>query len=157
MSLKFEDAQGRRYDAVVVHNQGHEGAIVLDKLTGIIVTPNEDRPDWAGGLAVALLSEHRQFYTSRLGPSYNTPDLFDIRDLGFIGVNEQGDEIEVSADYEFRMDYLAAALGLDREEGTFGETVAEVEISMDHLRGPEEIGALEDAGAELTERTGTRG
>jgi hypothetical protein len=146
--LKFETPDGQAHEALMVHASGQPGAVVLDRLTGVILTPIMDRPDWADGLAVALLEEHRQFYTSRTG-RYNEPELFELSDLGWVGVNERGEEIEVDAIAEYRMDILATTYGMDREDGDMGEALAEAEIAMDHHRTPEEEGAMEQAGATL--------
>lgn len=160
MKLRFTDEAGTDYSAAVIHNPGHEGALVLDKLTGVILTPIMERPEWADGLAVALLSEHRQFYLSRTG-KYNEPDLYELQDLGFVGVNEQGDEVEIYATHEFRMDRLNMLLGgvWNREEGLtdIEGALAEQELALDHQRTEGEAGAMTEAGANLTERTGTKG
>lgn len=129
----------------MVHNPDHEGSLMVDRRTGVIVTPLMERPEWADGLAVALLEEHRQFYESRTG-SYEQPALFALGDLGWIGVDsETGEEMEQSASDGVRQERLATLLGADAETGDITGYLAEIELSFDTPRSPEEASAIEDA------------
>lgn len=154
MSLKYETEDGQSHEAVVVHKAEAEGALVIDRMTGMILSPIADRPDWSEGYACAILSEHRQFYTSRLG-TYAEPELFAADDLGWIAVNHEGDEMEIDADAEHRMEVLAARLGIDRETGDVEATMREIELSHDHLRDPEDVSAIERSKEEGFAATGT--
>lgn len=126
---------------VVVHKEGEEGTIQVRHLDGIIVAPPQDeRPDWAEGLAAAMIQERVTFYSKRLGEA-NSPyatqlqsildaDTIAFEDLGWIGVNAEGQEVELEADSEHRMETIGRILGIDRDEGTMGEGVtAEREVA----------------------------
>lgn len=152
MTLKYEHPEtGQAHEAVFVHLADHDGMLIVDRMTGVILTPLMERPDWCDGLAIAILQEHQHYWESRTG-SYTQPQLFDMRDLSFIGMNSEQEEVEVSADPDYRMDILAERYGLDREEGDLGETVAELEFATDNLREAGEVQALEEAGAEVAEK-----
>lgn len=135
---------------LTVHRTDHEGVLQVNALTGIITTPNDERPDWAEGLTCALLAEHKQFYASRLGEAgvklaSETAEMLNYEDLGWIGVDEDGNEVEIEAQAEFRMNLIADLIGVDRETGeiTGGKVLAEAEIAMDRNRTPEEAAAFE--------------
>ena len=124
---------------IMVHKEGEEGALQVDALTGYITTPVDARPDWSDGLAVALLQERATFYERRLGPAFS-PAMRDataiaFQDLGWVGVDEEQEACELSADHEYRADVVAKVLGINREDfeadaDHFGPTVAEVEIDL---------------------------
>lgn len=152
MTLKYEHPEtGNVHEVVMVHATEQPGSLILDRMTGVILTPIMSRPDWAEGLATALLDEHRHFWKSRLG-TYAEPELFDFRDLGFIGVNEAGDQVELFADTEYRMEVLATILEVDRDDGDINKALADYEIGLDHYREDGEVAALEEAGADIEER-----
>jgi hypothetical protein len=114
---------------VLVHKKGCEGALVIGSLSGRIIQPIMERPDWAEGLSVALLAERHEFYMSRLGIAPGESPMLEFEDLGWVGVNAEGEAIELTADSEFRMDVLAETLGVirtddlsdTREDDTSGE------------------------------------
>jgi hypothetical protein len=164
--------------SILVHKQDSDGTISLDYLTGQVTTPNDERPEWAEGLATALLAERTGYYAKRLGSAYPpelaTADAMAFEDLGWIGhkVDDGGEgiEYELSASEEYRMDCLAKFIGVDRadfdSETPFQNAVAEAHIANDTRRTPLEVMALDDAAAEgfrmvpaTTEaaRTGTEG
>jgi hypothetical protein len=99
------------------------------------MTPTDQRPEWAEGLAVALLAERMIFYTGRLGPvagrSAWEAGVVAYQDFGWVKIDTEGNEVEVEADAEFRMNLLAEAIGIDREAENFGEVVAEIELAAD--------------------------
>lgn len=139
---------------LLVHRKDHEGALQINATTGIITTPNDERPEWSDGLTVALINERDQFYTSRLGPMYTEtmrrPEVLEYADLSWIGVNEEGHEVEIEADAEHRMQTLADLVGVDRSadataEHTSGTILAEAEIAYNRERTFEEQAALEQA------------
>lgn len=106
---------------VTVHKEGEEGTITLDGLRGVITTNIMDRPDWSEGLVYGLLGERRDFYQTRLGGKATEdllrPSAIAYQDLGWVGLDDEGNETEHAADPEFRMEVLAAHLGIDRENG----------------------------------------
>lgn len=142
---------------ILVHKLNEEGSLQIDALTGRILSEHEDRPEWSEGLAVAQLAERHGFYNSRLGPSYTeamqTPDIMAFEDLSWLGVNAEGDEMELSASDEFRMEAIGTVLGTEREATyTGGELTTstagshyEAELSLDTKRTPEEMEAFEKA------------
>lgn len=139
-------------NSLIVHKEGEEGALTIDRLTGRITTPHEDRPDWAEGFATALLSERTDFYLKRLGDGKAYQDIADAAaieasDLSWIGVNADGDEIEIEASNDYRMDLVANCLGMDRETGELsGEVLASHEIDRENgARSREEMAALEQS------------
>lgn len=117
---------------VLVHKTDHEGTIELHGTRGILLTAIEDRPDWSEGLVYALLNERQEFYASRLGPAFTMemrfPTAINFDDLGWVGIDENGSEMETPASDDFRMEFMSAALGVDREEGTVSGALAEAEL-----------------------------
>lgn len=154
----------------MVHKRDAEGVLLIDSLTGRITQPNDERPDWAEGLVQAELAERHQFYSSRLGSAY-TPaqagaEAIAFEDLAWMTVDEEGEIVEggQSADMEFRMEIVAAAVGITRPDqiGTedmqvSGRVLAEYEINLDVERTAEEITAYQDAQREEFERTHATG
>lgn len=138
---------------IIVHKEGEEGALTIDRLNGRITTPHEERPDWAEGFAVAMLAERTDFYSKRLGegtPQFiaiNEAQAIEVSDLSWVGVNADGDEIEVEAEAETRMNMLSAALGMDRDSGELSGTVlAEREIERQpQVVTAEEVKAMEQS------------
>jgi hypothetical protein len=140
----------------MVHKKDAEGSIEIDAQTGWVLTSKDERPEWAEHLVIAHLAERHQYYTNRLGKQYSgehkNPDVFAYEDLAWSTVKDiavEGQEGEetglIDADAEFRMDVLAAVLGIDREEGTIENVLAEGEISMDQYRSDEEAALLEES------------
>lgn len=147
----------------IVQRTDHEGVLQINAHTGLIVTPNDERPDWADGLACALLNERNEFYVQRLGAAYTdelrNPEALHYEDLGWVAVDEAGDEVEIEADAEHRMQFIADLIGVDRETGEIkGTVLAETEIAMDRTRSPEELAAFEHSQeAGFQQATGTSG
>ena len=115
--------------SIPVHKDGHDGTIMIDHMTGQILTPAPSLPIWAEGLVSALVAERRTFYIARLGDDHGelSPESFNADDLGWLGIDEAGDEVEHDASGEHRMQHLAAILGFDMEEGTIDGAVTSVE------------------------------
>jgi hypothetical protein len=138
---------------ILVHKEGEEGVLTIDRLTGRITTPHDDRPDWAEGYATAMLAERQQFYAKRLGQeSTSYQSLMDAAaieasDLSWIGVDAEGDEREIEASSEYRNGMLAQALGVNEETGEISGTIlAEHEVDRDMTaRTPAEYAALEQS------------
>ncbi|MBK3400407.1 hypothetical protein [Methylobacterium ajmalii] len=135
---------------IPVHKTDEEGVLFINALSGVVQQPIEDRPEWADGLSCALLAERHGWYASRLGSQYadehKMPEVFNYADLGWIGVTEEGEAVEIAADDEFRMEVISEVIGADRDEGTItGEGRTEVELSLDRTRTGDEVAALEHA------------
>lgn len=135
----------------LVHKDGCDGSIVIDAMTGIILTPVDERPTWAteDNLAAAAVSERFGFYEQRLGTEYarsiQYAELIDSRDLQWLVLDEEGALLEpIDADTEYRMDVIAKAVGADREEGTITDIAYEVAVSADVERTEEEAQAIDD-------------
>lgn len=152
---------------ILVHKNDAEGALIINALDGMIKQDPSERPEWADGLACALLAERHQFYTTRLGPDYAKshaqPDLLAFEDLGWIGVDADGNPVELEADSEHRMTVVAEVLGIirsddlsdTRQDDTTGEQ-AHVLLDMDTRRTAEDVTAMEKAGATVSDaKTGT--
>lgn len=140
---------------IIVHRTECEGAITVDRETGIITTPMNERPDWAEGLAVAHLAERLGFWNTRLGkltPEMIRPDMVAFEDLGWTVAEEDGSPGEIAADTEFRLNALAEMMGHGLDLDAAGETtmapgytvVAEVQVD-DGLRDTDEVAAYEQA------------
>ncbi|MCW2317096.1 hypothetical protein M2322_002650 [Rhodoblastus acidophilus] len=127
---------------LLVHKDDCEGALIIDALTGVITQPINERPEWAEGLAVALLAERTGWYAKRLGPDYAkthaAPDVLNFADLGWLGVDAEGSPVELDAAAEHRMAMIAEHLGVHRDadlshgkhDNTTGE-LAHVVLDMD--------------------------
>jgi hypothetical protein len=59
---------------VIVHKKDAEGALIIGSLSGRVIQPIMEQPEWAEGLVVALLSERHEFYMTRLGRAPNDKD-----------------------------------------------------------------------------------
>lgn len=123
----------------LVHKQGSEGVIHIDPMSGLIITPQEERPDWAEELSVANTPARMMFYTDRLGAdhpkmtnAFKVPELLAYEDLDWSCLKPYGEDavtgepIEllnadgtsdpfeaytIEADHEHREQVLAVALG----------------------------------------------
>lgn len=140
---------------VLVHKRDDEGTILIDYLTGSIVTEIDERPDWAEGLTNALPRERETYYKTRLGEDYSGTDGFKhptaiaFEDLGWLGVGGEGELVEIDADREFRQEVVKEFLAIDEEtgdvaEGSAWKTVAEAETALDTERTPEEAAEIFD-------------
>jgi len=137
---------------IIIHKADQEGAFHIDALTGQITTPTDERPEWAEGYAVALLSERTGWYEQRLGQqlpdNIRKPDMIDASDLGWIAFDHEGSEVEIEANTEYRMDTLAGILNIDREDYDGGlrldSTVAEAEANHSYTTHPTDEATLEE-------------
>lgn len=154
---------------IIVTKQGEEGGLEVDAFTGIVLNPN-DNPEWAKGLANALLTERHIFYMSRLGGLYTDelkqPEALAFEDLSWVHVTELPEPVkneetglmehvelhQLDADHEFRMSVIADITGiagdLDLSEGTFGADAITQAIARDNMRTAEELASMEQAKAE---------
>lgn len=150
---------------IIVHKADHEGALHIDARTGEILTPLSERPEWADGYAVALLAERTGWYEQRLGQhlpdSLTRPEMLDTADLGWIAFDAEGEEVEIEADVDHRMDILAGIFNVDREnfdDGLrFENTLAEAEATHTYATQPTSeatLGEVEGVGfADLQRKT----
>jgi hypothetical protein len=119
----------------IVHKEGEPGTLELAP-SGRILTEQFDRPEWAGTAVLALLGQRNEFYQQRLGAELAEPlvstNVINFLDLGFVALDENGDEIEMTADDEFRQNVLAAALGVDRETGDIAGSITDHYIDRDN-------------------------
>lgn len=142
----------------LVHHTGEEGSLQINLLSGAILTPPDERPDWCDGLVRALTGERLHFYATRLGPVAGTvdaitaPDLIDYADLGWLATDAEGSLIEIDADPEFRMEALSSGIGMTRPDTlderpvhTSGRVLAEYDALPNPEMGEDEARALEDA------------
>lgn len=149
------EATGRK--TVLVHKEGEEGSILLDYDTGIVTTPIDERPDWADGLAVGQLQERRRFYEQKLGETTAAALLEEVteakgiafQDLSWVGSSETGENTELNADPDYRMDVVAKALGIEREAGdtdvlAVQGAIAEVEIDMQNRYVPSDVELIDE-------------
>lgn len=137
-------------ETAIVHKEGEEGTLLIDRYTGRIVTPLIERPDWAEGLHTALVRERDAFYQgngkqpgeagfvgNRLGKAYTdemrNPAAYVFQDLGWLGQDAEQEECTIDADNDYRMEVIATVLGINREdfETPITGTVAEIEIDLE--------------------------
>lgn len=100
---------------LLVQKEGAEGGLVIGSLSGQITQSIMERPEWSEGLATALIAERHGFYQSRLG-HVPSPGILNFEDLGWVCVNAEGDEFQIEADAEFRMNVIASATGTVRTD-----------------------------------------
>lgn len=141
---------------IIVHKDGAEGSLELNAMTGQVVTPTDELPEWGQGLIVGLLIERKRWYETRLGKDlfashHRDPDAIVLQDLGWVALDpETGEEMEMEADSEYRMGVVAQALGIDLTPGergetneNFGKVLAEVAIALDTNRTVAEAAAID--------------
>lgn len=155
---------------VLVHKQDAEGAITIDRNTGEIVTPLDERPEWAAELTIAQVAQRHLFYVNALGPNYTedrqSPEILAAEDLDWLGAREypvdapyvdpetglssDHELFTIDADHEFRQQQVATALGIEaeldehgNETGAIKDALASVEIARDEQRSADEVAELE--------------
>jgi hypothetical protein len=113
---------------IIVHKTDAEGAMVIDALTGNIVTPADQRPDWADGYATAILAERVGYYEKRMGShlpdGLRSPEAINVDDLSWVGVDTEGEEVEIEAKAEYRQTMLSTLLGIDTSADSFDDFMA---------------------------------
>ncbi|KAB2661436.1 hypothetical protein F9K91_24880 [Brucella tritici] len=154
-------------NAVLIHKDGEEGGFHIDGQTGKVMTSADERPLWAENYAVALLGERTGWFEQRLGQhlpdGIRKPQIMDVRELGWIAFDEEGDEVEVEADTDYRMDVLAKLLDVDRmdfdQERNFKRSVAQAEVDHTYRTQPTDEATLAEVEGlsfqELENKTGT--
>lgn len=118
---------------IVVHKQGAEGGIAIGSLSGRILTPLMERPEWTEGLAVAKLGDRVEWYQSRLGKDVSADTIIAFEDLGWVCVDAVGDEFESEADSEFRMNIIAEATGVIRSDDLSDERQDDTTLELAHV------------------------
>lgn len=166
----------------LVHKQDAEGSITIDAHTGQILTPHDERPDWASDLTIAQIAMRDQFYINALGDLYTNdrqvPEVLAFEDIDWLGareypvdapyINPETNAVEdselftIDADHDFRQQQVATVLGIEAELDEHGNetgrivgALAEVEMASDNMRSPEEIAELEKEQATGFSKTGT--
>lgn len=137
---------------IIVTLEGQEGAFHIDA-EGKNITPADERPVWAENYAHALWSERTGWYEKRLGEqlpeAIRMPETIDARDLGWIAFDHEGDEVELEADNEYRMDQLAKHLDIDRmdfdQERNFQKATMSAEVDHTYRTHPTDEATLEEA------------
>lgn len=124
-----------RRTAYIVHKDGQPSTLELSP-SGRVLTENFERPEWSGNAVLALLSARTTFYTDRLGPELAEPllttNIINYDDLGWVALDDEGLEVEVLADDEYRQNMLSATLGIDRETGDIEGSITEHYIDRDN-------------------------
>ncbi|MFT3671276.1 hypothetical protein [Aestuariivirga sp.] len=97
---------------------GQEGSFQIDALTGMVQNP-QDVPEWATGVVTGLLAERARHYDARLGAAganaHLDNPLVEFSDLGWVGVDNEGDEVSIDANDETRREIVAKLLGLNTD------------------------------------------
>ena len=147
----------------LVHKANAEGGLAIDGLTGLVIQPLDERPDWSEGLVCALFVEHHNFYLSRLGKAPTLASPLAFEDFSWVAVNAEGDELELEADSEHRMNNIAEAVGVvrtddlsdERQDDTTGELAHVLtDGSQDYTHN--EAKAFDEAAVQdFTVKTGT--
>lgn len=125
-----------RRTAYIVHKEGEPGTLELFN-SGRVATEQFDRPEWAGNAVLALLAERNTFYTTRAGADLAQPlldtNIINFDDLGWVALDEEGLEVELLADTEFRQNTLSTLLGIDRETGDIDGAITDHYIERDNV------------------------
>lgn len=177
-TLKVGTSFGGAAETLIpVHKKDHPGSILIGSMTGRVQPTKDDdeAPEWAEGLQVAILAERSQFYTRALGADKFTeamhlPEAFAFEDLAWVSRDpETGDEMTIDADGEFRMEVTntftvgeidTAIHGtLDDSVEVAAGAVDTLDLTTESYRTAEELKALEDSHeeAEKAFRSGTQG
>lgn len=124
---------------IIVHKEGSKETLLIDAHTGNILTAQEDRPSWHDGEIVALLAERSGYYAKTIGKVPET-DIMNYEDLGWLGLDAEGDEVEIEADAEWRMQNVADILGIDRSADNFDAELkgqlATATVHMEQVQNP---------------------
>lgn len=140
----------------LVHKTGEEGGLLIDAFSGVVIPGQHDAPEWSSGFSCALLAERHGFYNQRLGEAYanehQSPEAYNVDDLGWLALDDEGQEVEIDANLEYRQAVVKAVLveaGLiqDTDEAHMDEFLGSVsaELSLDRERTQEEASAIEKA------------
>jgi len=137
---------------LTVHKDNAEGTLQIDYLTGSIITPLVDKPDWAQGLATAIPQERVTFYTQRLGDKSAeleqvlAADTVNFEDLCWLGEDADKQVAELPASTEYRMAIVGKLHGINPETGAVEGKTLERDLAMENSRRtPAEQAALDEA------------
>ncbi|MBK1871593.1 hypothetical protein [Taklimakanibacter albus] len=139
---------------LLIHKVGEEGTIEIDAMTGQLVTPVDDRPEWADKLAAASLAERIGWYEQRVGKTkaaehLTTDGPIAFQDLTWVGLDDEQTEVEIEADNDFRMQCLGELLGIDLEaaekDADFGKVLADVSVAHQPQRTDAELAEMSEA------------
>lgn len=125
---------------LVVHKEGAEGTLLVDYMTGKILTPIDEKPDWAQGLAACLPQERITFYLHRFGTegkeieAIKNADAVAMQDLSWVGVDANQEATELEADLDYRLELVGKLLDIDTETGAVPGTTQERELVMTNTR-----------------------
>lgn len=145
----------------VVHKTGEEGGLLIDAMSGAVLPNQPDRPEWSQGYAMAQLVERHGYYAKRLGVQFadtmKQPEAFNADDLAWLGLDEEGQEVEIAASTEYRSQVLkdvlvAAGIIADTDTADVQEIIDgpgivsyQTTVDIDRERTAEEISAIEKA------------
>lgn len=110
------------------------GGFVISSLSGEILTPPNERPEWAGGVVQAQLAERIGWYEKRIGEHLaeqrRVPDFINFQDLGWVGVDAEGDVVAIDPDNQFRMEILAEYLEIDKSADNWEQQTMDKSVSV---------------------------
>lgn len=100
--------------------------IEINSLTGGVLSPLDQLPEWAEGLGVAVVHERSQYYKSTLGyvpvvADSRGQEQINVADLEWVVKFEDEDEKLIPADHEYRM-AVVSSLVFDLEAWEKDET-----------------------------------
>lgn len=105
---------------IMVHKSDEEGAFIVDRKTGSVLTPSNEMPQWAEGLVSASLASRVGWYEQRLGAqlpeAIRSPSSIEHSDLDWVAVDEAGDYIDIEHNAEYRTGILGTLMGVDLED-----------------------------------------
>ena len=103
---------------IAIVNGDLEGGFHINATDFQVIQEGPDSlPEWAQGVVVGLMGERNGWYEKRLGTqlpeSVLKPEVLQFKDLEWLALDHNGDEVHIEADPEVRMANLATILGLD--------------------------------------------
>lgn len=135
---------------ITVHKEGEEGVLLVDRLEGKILTPHDQRPDWAEGLTVALIQDRLFWYEKRFGKESTAfkaiadeTVAIEFSDLSWLGVDAEQEPLMVDFSADYRSEVVAKVLGVNTDDATMTRpALAEREL---HRENPPRTQAERDA------------
>ena len=104
---------------IIVHKNGEEGMLLVDRKTGKVASASNEAPIWADGLLVAALASRTGWYEQRLGShlpdELRSPRAINADDLDWVALDAEGDIVEIEAVMEYRTQMLGELLEIDLE------------------------------------------
>lgn len=103
---------------ITIVAEGQEGSFQIDALTGMVQDTSQV-PEWATGVVTATLAERADYYQKRVGAEkaaeHLNSQLVQFNDLGWVGVDAEGDEVSIDAGEEVRRANVAKLLGMSTD------------------------------------------